>query len=55
MGDGNLNKFIFPHLNINSIRNKFEFEDLIGQVKATFDVLMVFERKIDDLSQLQTS
>ena len=55
MGDGNLNKFIFPHLNINSIRNKFEFEDLIGQVKGTFDVLMIIERKIDDVSQLHIS
>ena len=55
MGDGNLNKFIFPHLNINSIRNKFEFEDLIGQVKGTFYVLMIIERKINDLSQLHIS
>ena len=55
IGGDNLNKFTFAHLNINSIRNKFEFEDLIGQVKGTFYVLMVIERKINDLSQLHIS
>ena len=29
----NLNKLLFAHLNINSIRNKFE--ELISQVKGT--------------------
>ena len=37
---------IFAHLNINSIRNKFE--ELISQVKGTVDVLMISETKIDD-------
>ena len=55
IGGDNLNKFTFAHLNINSIRNKFEFEDLIGQVKGTFYVLMIIERKINDLSQLHIS
>ena len=36
--DDNLNKLVFPHLNINSIRNKSE--ELISQVKGTIDVLM---------------
>ena len=36
--DDNLNKLVFPHLNINSIRNKSE--ELISQVKGTVDVLM---------------
>ena len=41
-----MNKVIFAHLNINSIRNKFE--ELISQVKGTVDVLMIPETKIDD-------
>ena len=41
-----MNKLIFAHLNINSIRNKFE--ELISQVKGTVDVLMISETKIDD-------
>ena len=41
-----MNKVIFAHLNINSIRNKFE--ELISQVKGTVDVLMISETKIDD-------
>ena len=46
MGDDNLNKLISVHLEINSIRNKFE--ELISQVKVTVDVLMISETKIDD-------
>ena len=41
----NSNKLIFAHININSIRNKFEF--LSTQVKGNIDVLMVSETKID--------
>ena len=41
-----MNKLIFAHLNINSIRNKFE--EFISQVKGTVDVLMISETKIDD-------
>ena len=41
-----MNKLIFAHLNINSIRNKFG--ELISQVKGTVDVLMISETKIDD-------
>ena len=41
-----MNKLIVAHLNINSIRNKFE--ELISQVKGTVDVLMISETKIDD-------
>ena len=44
--NGNLNKLIFAHLNINSIRNKFE--ELIGQVKGTVGVSVISETKIDD-------
>ena len=42
----NSNKLIFAHININSIRNKFEF--LSTQVKGNIDVVMVSEAKIDD-------
>ena len=41
-----MNKIIFAHLNISSIRNKFE--ELISQVKGTIDVLMISETKIDN-------
>ena len=44
--DDNLNKVIFAHLNINSIKNTFE--ELISQVKGTVDVLIFSETKIDD-------
>ena len=42
----NLNRLTFAHLNINSIRNKFEF--LSTQVKGNIDILMISETKIDD-------
>ena len=42
----NLDKLIFAHLNINSIRNKFEL--LSEQIKGNVDVLMISETKIDD-------
>ena len=42
----NLNKLIFAHLNISSIRNKFEL--LSEQIKGNVDVLMIPETKIDD-------
>ena len=41
-----VNKLIFAHLDINSIRNKFEF--LATQVKGKIDVLMISETKIDE-------
>ena len=42
----NANKLIFAHLNINSIRNKFEF--LATKVKGKIDALMNLETKIDE-------
>ena len=42
----NLNRLVFPHLNINSIRNKFEL--LSEQIRGNVDVLMASETKIDD-------
>ena len=41
----NLNKLIFAHLNINSIRNKFEL--LSEQIKGNVDLPMISETKID--------
>ena len=42
----NVNKLIFAHLNINSIRNIFEF--LATQVKGKIDILMISETEIDE-------
>ena len=46
----NTNKLVFAHININSLRNKFEL--LVDQVKGNIDVLMISETKIDDSSPL---
>ena len=42
----NLNKIVVGHLNINSIRNKFDF--LAHQVKEIIDILMILEKKHDE-------
>ena len=42
----NLNKLIFGHLNINSLRNKFD--PFSEQSKGLIDILMVSETKLDD-------
>ena len=42
----NTNKLVFAHININSLRNKFEL--LVDQVKGNIDVLMISEIKTDD-------
>ena len=42
----NINKLIFGHLNINSLRNKFDL--FSEQIKGHIDVLMVSETKLDD-------
>ena len=42
----NLNKLIFAHLNINSIRNKFD--SLADVIKYNIDILMISETKVDD-------
>ena len=41
-----LNKLIFVHLNINSIRNKFD--SLADIIKDNIDILMISETKVDD-------
>ena len=41
-----MNKLIFGHLNINSLRNKFDL--LSEQVKGSIDILMVSGTELDD-------
>ena len=42
----NLNRIVLAHLNINSLRNKFDlFKD---QIKGNVDVLVISETKLDD-------
>ena len=41
-----MNKLILGHLNINSLRNKFDI--LQEQVKDNIDILMVSETKLDE-------
>ena len=43
---GNKHKLIFAHLNINSIRNKFDL--LAEQVTGSINILMISEIKIDE-------
>ena len=45
----NVNKLIIAHLNINSLRNKFEF--LISLIKDNIDVLMISETKLNESFQ----
>ena len=40
----NPNRLICPHLNINSVRNKF---DLLIDIKNNIDILMISETKLD--------
>ena len=41
-----MNKIITGRLNINSIRNKFDF--LAQQVKGNIDILMISETKLNE-------
>ena len=41
----NVNKLIIAHININSLRNTFEF--LISLIKDNIHVLMISEPKLD--------
>ena len=45
----NLNRTVISHINVNSIRNKFEH--FAEAVMANVDILMVTETKIDNLFQ----
>ena len=40
-----VNKLTIARLNINSLRNKFEF--LVEFIKGKFDILMISETKVD--------
>ena len=42
----NLKKLIFTHLNINSIRNKFD--SLADIIKDDIEILMILETKVDN-------
>ena len=42
----NIDKIVVVHVNINSLRNKFD--SLIGQIKVNIDILMVSLTKLDD-------
>ena len=42
----NLNKMVVGHLNINWIRNRFDF--LAHQVRVNIDILMISEPKLDE-------
>ena len=42
----NINKLIFGHLNINSLRDKSEL--LWEQIKGSIDIFMISETKLDD-------
>ena len=41
----NINKIIIGHLNVNSLRNKFE--DLIYLIQGNIDIFFITETKID--------
>ena len=41
-----LNNLIIAHLNINSLRNKFEF--LVEFIRGKVDIIMISETKIDE-------
>ena len=47
LGSDNSGKLVFAHININSIRNKFEF--VSTQVNGNIDVLTVSKTKIDNI------
>ena len=42
----NPHKIILGHLNINSLRNKFEL--IVGVIQGTFDIFLLSETKIDE-------
>ena len=42
----NLKRIILGHLNINSIRNKFN--KLADQIKGNVDIMVISETKLDD-------
>ena len=45
-GKHNINETIVAHLNVNSLRNKFD--SLAGQMTGNIDILMVSDVKLDE-------
>ena len=45
-GKRNINETIVAHLNVNSLRNKFD--SLAGQMTGNIDILMVSDVKLDE-------
>ena len=43
----NSNRIILGHLNINSVRNKFDL--LVDQTNGNFDIMVISETKLDEL------
>ena len=43
---GNFNRLVLAHININSIRNKFD--TLVQQITNNIDILMISETKLDN-------
>ena len=48
---GDLNKIIIAHLNINSIRNKFD--RFVDKVKGNLDILLISETKLEDSTPIR--
>ena len=42
----NLKRIILGHLNVNSIRNKFDL--LVDQIKGNVDIMVISETKLDE-------
>ena len=42
----NVNRIVVAHLNINSLKNKFDY--LIEQITGNIDILMISETKLDN-------
>ena len=43
---GNFNRFVLAHININSIRNKFDI--LVQKMTNNVDILIISETKLDN-------
>ena len=43
---GNFNRLVLAHININSIRNRFD--NLVQQIANNVDILMISETKLDN-------
>ena len=48
----NINRLLFGHLSMNSLRTKFDF--LCKQIEGSIDVFMISEWKLDDMTVFHT-